>query len=279
MGETTATPIDTAMTRNAIVRMNKVIGMNTISINCWHGRTFYHNPDRDHVQTHHRLHNRRWRHRIRSNMITGEFPLHVFRLASPSLPVGGFSYSRGLEPAIDRGWVRAERGAQEWILGMLEHVYATLDGALFVRMMAALASDNRDAFVRSDMWLKASRESQELQLEDLRMGAALQHLSRDPERPVRIQRGADRPRTRWVILSAHCPQLHLHNVWRDPYDLALGLGCDIPEAGRDAGPDLQLRHRDLGDAYRPVRLQGVNTGTASRGDYTREQSAPLPGLA
>lgn len=112
-------------------------------------------------------------------MVTGELPLHLFRLASSSLPVGGFSYSRGLESAIDRGWVKDERGAQEWILGLIEHVYAALDGALFVRMMAALASDNRDAFLQSDAWLRASRESQELQLEDLRMGAALQRLLRD----------------------------------------------------------------------------------------------------
>jgi urease accessory protein len=124
------------------------------------------------------------RYRVDSKMITDEFPLHLFRLASSILPVGGFSYSRGLESAVDRGWVNDERGAQEWILGMLEHIYATLDGALFVRMTAALASDNRDAFLHNDEWLRASRESQELQLEDLRMGAALQRLLRDLDIPA-----------------------------------------------------------------------------------------------
>lgn len=109
----------------------------------------------------------------------GELPLHLFRLASQSLPVGGFSYSRGLETAIERGWVKDEPSGQDWILGTLEHVYATLDGALFMRMMAALESGDHDAFARSDVWLKASRESQELQLEDRRMGAALQRLLRD----------------------------------------------------------------------------------------------------
>lgn len=112
-------------------------------------------------------------------MTAAEFPLHLFRLASPSLPVGGFSYSRGLESAVDRGWVHDERSAQEWILGVLEHIYAALDAPLFVRMMTALAADDREAFLRSDTWLKASRESEELQLEDLRMGAALQRLLRD----------------------------------------------------------------------------------------------------
>ncbi len=112
-------------------------------------------------------------------MIAGEFPLHLFRLASSSLPVGAFSYSRGLESAIDRGWVKDEQSAQEWILGVLENIYAVLDGPLFVRMMAALADNNRDAFLHYDNWLRASRESAELQLEDRRMGKALQQLLGD----------------------------------------------------------------------------------------------------
>lgn len=106
-------------------------------------------------------------------------PLHLLRLASPTLPVGGFSYSRGLEAAVDRGWVTDEAGARAWILGILEHVYAPLDGALFLRMTAALAGDDQEAFLRHDMRLRAARESLELQLEDLRMGAALQRLLRD----------------------------------------------------------------------------------------------------
>ncbi len=31
--------------------------------------------------------------------------LHLLRLVSQTLPIGGFSYSRGLEPAILAGWV------------------------------------------------------------------------------------------------------------------------------------------------------------------------------
>jgi len=106
-------------------------------------------------------------------------PLHLLRLSSPSLPVGAFSYSRGMEAAIERGWVKDEASAQNWILGTLEHVYAALDGVLFLRMSAALAEGDNAAFTRYDSWLRAARESQELQQEDLRMGAALQRLLRD----------------------------------------------------------------------------------------------------
>lgn len=105
--------------------------------------------------------------------------LHLLRLVSPTLPVGGFSYSRGLEAAVHHGWVRDEVGARDWILGVLERVYASLDGALFLRLMSALAAHDKDAFMRHDTQLRAARESRELQLEDLRMGAALQRLLRD----------------------------------------------------------------------------------------------------
>ena len=106
-------------------------------------------------------------------------PLHLLRLVSPILPVGAFSYSRGLESAVHHGLVKTEESAQDWIHGMLEHIFATLDAPLFLRMMAALAAGDRSSFLRHDAWLQAARESRELQAEDRLMGDALQRLMRD----------------------------------------------------------------------------------------------------
>ena len=110
-------------------------------------------------------------------------PLHLLRLISPSLPVGAFSYSRGLEYAAEAGWVTDEASARDWILGTLEQSFARLDGALFWRMMQALAASDPDEFRRLDAWLAAGRESRELQLEDRRMGEALLTLLSDLEVP------------------------------------------------------------------------------------------------
>lgn len=110
---------------------------------------------------------------------TGQVSLHLLRLVSPILPVGAFSYSRGLEAAVDRGWIRTEEDAQEWIHGTLEHVFAALDAPLFLRMMKALDANDSAAFLQNDTWLRASRESRELQMEDRLMGDALQNLLRD----------------------------------------------------------------------------------------------------
>ena len=103
-------------------------------------------------------------------------PLHLLRLVSPSLPVGAFSYSRGLEWAVRAGWVTDESTARDWIHGTLENSFAAFDGALFWRMMHALQGDDHERFVHADAWLAAGRESREMQQEDRRMGEALLRL-------------------------------------------------------------------------------------------------------
>jgi urease accessory protein len=99
--------------------------------------------------------------------------IHLLRIVSPGLPVGAFSYSRGLEWAVHAGWVPNEAAAREWILGTLENIFAVVDGALFWRMIEALYGEDHARFEHANAWLAACRESREMQLEDRRMGEAL----------------------------------------------------------------------------------------------------------
>ncbi len=46
--------------------------------------------------------------------------LQLMWLASPALPVGGFSYSEALESAVDTGRVADEARASEWLLDQLQ---------------------------------------------------------------------------------------------------------------------------------------------------------------
>ncbi|HEY0822277.1 MAG TPA: urease accessory protein UreF, partial [Ramlibacter sp.] len=46
--------------------------------------------------------------------------LQLMWLASPALPVGGFSYSEGLESAVDAGLVRDEDSAGDWLVQQLQ---------------------------------------------------------------------------------------------------------------------------------------------------------------
>ena len=53
--------------------------------------------------------------------------LQLMQLASPALPVGGFSYSEGLEAAVDSGRVGTEHATQAWLLDQLNLALARAD--------------------------------------------------------------------------------------------------------------------------------------------------------
>ena len=50
----------------------------------------------------------------------------LLQLASPALPVGAYSYSQGLEAAIEAGLVKDEASAREWIEDVLSLSVATM---------------------------------------------------------------------------------------------------------------------------------------------------------
>ncbi len=62
---------------------------------------------------------------------------HLFRLVSPTLPVGAYSYSQGLEWAIEYGAVRDEATALTWIRDMLQRVLARFEAPICLRLYRA----------------------------------------------------------------------------------------------------------------------------------------------
>jgi urease accessory protein len=102
--------------------------------------------------------------------------LSLLRFTSPTLPIGAYAYSRGLEQAVHTGDVHDEASARAWILGLLQHTAARLDGAISWRLLAAFAQDELAQVERWNARLLASRESAELRLEDSQLGAAFARL-------------------------------------------------------------------------------------------------------
>lgn len=102
--------------------------------------------------------------------------LSLLRFVSPGLPIGAYAYSRGLEQAVSSGAVADEETAADWIIGLLVHVSARLDGPVLLRLYAALSREDDADFERWNARLLASRESAELRLEDTQLGAALARL-------------------------------------------------------------------------------------------------------
>lgn len=104
-------------------------------------------------------------------MITNTSLLRLLQLASPTLPVGAYSYSQGLESAIDAGIVTDAASAQQWISDVLEFSIARLEAPLLLRMSNTPA--NIEAL---NAQLLASRETAELRAETVQMGYSLNRL-------------------------------------------------------------------------------------------------------
>jgi urease accessory protein len=109
-------------------------------------------------------------------------PLHLNRLlqlCSANLPVGGFSFSQGLEYAVEMGWVNNPTSTKEWISFNLNQSIAYTDLALLNRLQKALLEDDLASYHKWNQHALACRESNELYLADVAMGKALMRLLKD----------------------------------------------------------------------------------------------------
>ena len=99
--------------------------------------------------------------------------LQLMWLASPALPVGGFSYSEGLEAAVEAGLVSNEAQAADWLAAQLQLALARSDlPALAQACMAWQAHDAARVATLND-WLRQTRESAEFRAQAEQMGRSL----------------------------------------------------------------------------------------------------------
>ena len=99
----------------------------------------------------------------------------LLQLASPALPVGAYTYSQGLEWAVEAGTVKDEATALTWIGDQLEWNLGRYEAPLLARMMAA----DEATLAELDAQYLASRETAELRAETLQMGHSLKRLIAD----------------------------------------------------------------------------------------------------
>jgi len=109
--------------------------------------------------------------------------VRLLQLASPTLPVGAYSYSQGLEAAIEAGWVTDAETAQRWIGDVLELSMARMELPVLQRLLAEPTQGLNDFFV-------AGRETAELRAETLQMGHSLAKLLADIGIAVPIEQPA-----------------------------------------------------------------------------------------
>ena len=102
--------------------------------------------------------------------------LRLLQLVSPSLPVGGFTYSQGIEWAVEAGWIRNPADLESWVTDQLVGNLARVDLPLLVRMGEAARARDPAAMIALIERLIACRETAELRLEEANRGRALADL-------------------------------------------------------------------------------------------------------
>lgn len=99
--------------------------------------------------------------------------LQLLWLASPALPVGGFSYSEGLEAAVDRAGVATESIAADWLSDQLHLSLARGDLAVIAQAIPAWRGGDAEAVKALNDWVLHTRETSELRLQAEQMGRSL----------------------------------------------------------------------------------------------------------
>ena len=127
--------------------------------------------------------------------ITDAGLLQLIWLASPALPVGGFSYSEGLEAAVDRGLVTNEASASDWLTGQLHLTLARADLAVMALAIEAWRAGDIDGIARLDSWVLQTRETAELCQQTEQMGRSMVEWlkSVQPDLAARAQRDLTYP--------------------------------------------------------------------------------------
>ena len=139
----------------------------------------------------------------------------LMQLASPALPVGGFSYSEGLEAAVEHGLVHDEASAQTWLIDQLLLVQARSDLAVLAQAMAAWAQPDVPRLQQLNDWLLQTRETHEMRLQTEQMGRSLVDWLRNQAQAdaARLSICAALPPT-WPVafaLALHTHQAPVHD--------------------------------------------------------------------
>ena len=127
----------------------------------------------------------------------------LLRLASPQLPIGGYSYSQGLELAVDQQQVHDSETARRWLADQLLLNLARFEAPLLLAHCTAAAAADWSELTRLAALHRSSRETRELALESRQMGYSLRQLLQDlPELGCNARN---------LLLDQHEPGLPL--VW------------------------------------------------------------------
>ncbi len=205
--------------------------------------------------------------------------LQLMWLASPALPVGGFSYSEGLEAAVEAGLVHDEASAAAWLADQLPLLLARSDAAAMADACTAWAAHDEPAARALNDWVSQTRETAELRLQTEQMGRSLlEWLKNSPQAAdARLpQLAAMSPAPTWPVAFALAATLAGASARDALLAFAWGWAENLAQAAMKAVPLGQAaaqRMLTLLAAHIPAAIDTALSAPAS------DRQAFAPGLA
>ena len=135
--------------------------------------------------------------------------LRLLQLASPTLPVGGFSYSEGIEAAVAHQLVHDEASAQTWLVDHLHLVQSRSELPVIAQAIPAWQRHDEQQLKTLNDWVIQTRESFEMRLQTEQMGRSLLIWLRNQAdaEPLRMKTCEELPPT-WPLAFALALSTH-----------------------------------------------------------------------
>lgn len=176
--------------------------------------------------------------------------LRLYQLISPALPVGAFTYSQGLEWAIECGWVSDNTSLEQWLASVLEHSVVSLEIPVLTRLLAALRCGDDSGFDRWCRYLIAARETSELRAEERQRAQALMRLLPALEVPLpeSVRAGSEMTQLGGMALAAQHWNIDGRDLCRGYLwswlENAVMTGVKLVPLGQTEGQQLLMRLTD-----------------------------------
>jgi urease accessory protein len=102
--------------------------------------------------------------------------LYLLQLFSPTLPVGAYSYSEGLESIVANEKIANKKQLFNWLEQELSGGTIRIEISVFLRIYRSFQSSNIKSVCYWNQWLSAARETTELREQSWQMGQSLIRL-------------------------------------------------------------------------------------------------------
>ena len=216
------------------------------------------------------------RARVEAPRLSAAAMIELMRLASPALPVGGFSYSEALEAAVDSGAVTDERQARDWLLDQLHLTLARSDLPVVALAFKAWRRGDLARLRELNDWVLQTRESREFAQQSQQTGRSLVEWMRQRKAaPPRLDAAAAlAPAPSWPVAFALAAGHSGAPLRESLIALAVGWAENMVSAAIKAVPLGQSGGQRLLDALN-AQLPAIVDAAIVLPDSQRQSFAPM----